>query len=183
MAKSIVRKKIVYFIISITVLVIFPLTVKSLIGKKPGNLIKSTAVQELGNKIGQKIVEIKNTASGRLGVDDSKSEEEIGRLIRDPFSTIRRISQSLSTPQGSSKEERNEKSVSDAIATEKDAKNPLEGVELKAVLIDGEKKYALINDRLCLENQSVNGMKIAFIREGEVGLLSDGITLILHMKE
>ena len=182
MAKAKVNKKTTYFIIAVAIFGIIPLAFKQ-IGKNSSNATAApdTTVQVKENNKTQYGEKVSRPAQIKYEFKENTAADETGTLKRDPFLIARGILKSQPEAISTGFEENpGEKDLETAEVT---SRNPLEGMELKGILIDGTEKYALINDKLFRENQDVNGMKIAFIKEDEVGFYSNGTTYILRIKE
>jgi len=181
-SKNRVNKKTIYFIIAVVVFGILPLAWKRVNGHRPDSLTKpDISMQKKENRGSQNVTKLANINQKIYESAENILIDEVRNLKRDPFSITKEALASLST--NSSAEGATEDSGQETAQTKIEKKNPTEGMELKGVLIDGDKKYALINNTLYCENEDINGMKLAFIKEGEVGLYSDGITYILYIKE
>jgi len=191
MSKNKLSKKTLYFLIAVIVFVILPLLIINLTKDKPNNNLTSNAAASpssntsIENKVNQYIENNGNLTNPWNKKQESAKDmpDEIIGLKRDPFLITKHVAESLSIP-GETASEGNPGDPGQAQEeTEKTKKDLLEGLELKGVLIEGGKKSALINDKLCYENEDIKGMKIISIKEGDVELDKDGTTYILRIKE
>jgi len=194
MSKNKVNKKTLYFLIAVTVLGILPLLLKNITKSKTNNVSTSnasvnssstTSIEKKVNKLNQLIGSFGKATNPWPKKQGSAKDmlDEIINLKRDPFLITKHLAESLSIPDETDSEGNQENSGQLSVENEKQKKNPLDGLELKGVMIDGGTKSALINDKLCYENEEINGMKIISIKEGDVGLYKDGTTYTLRFKE